>query len=110
VEAGPQVLLDLHGSGTNSTENFIVAGDWDLRWSYDCTAGRTDHGIIPSGHHCFFTLQTMRLIGGPSSANPGVIQLGVKDQGVEHYHTPGTFYLEVEVWGADSKWTVTVIG
>src|ERR1700694_1535848 len=32
------VLLDLTGSGTKTTQKFNAAGDWDLTWTYDCSA------------------------------------------------------------------------
>src|SRR2546421_9792644 len=34
----PQVLLDLTGKGTKTTQKFTAASDWDLNWSYDCTS------------------------------------------------------------------------
>ena len=37
----------------------------------------------------------------------GITQDGVKDQGVIHYHTRGTFYLVVD---SDGSWTFTVTG
>src|ERR1700722_19287820 len=33
----PQMLLDLTGSGTKSTQTFTAGGDWDLDWTYDCS-------------------------------------------------------------------------
>jgi hypothetical protein len=108
VAATPQVLLDIQGSGSKTTEKFTVASDWDLHWSYDCTAGLTRGGVIPSGYHCSFIVHVKQPDGHFSSENQGVNQLGVKDQSVEHYHTAGTFYLEVEVCCSDNSWTVTV--
>jgi hypothetical protein len=110
VVASPQVLLDIHGSGDKTTEKFTVAADWDLRWSYDCTAGLTRGGVVPSGYHCSFIVHVKQPDGHVSLENQGLNQLGVKDQSVEHFHTGGTFYLEVQVCCADNSWTVQVIG
>jgi hypothetical protein len=110
VAASPQVLLDLHGSGTKTTEKFTAAADWDLQWSYDCTAGLGQNGVIPSGYHCSFIVHIVQPDGHASLENQGVNQLGVKDQSVEHYHAGGTFYLQVQVCCSDNSWTVQVIG
>jgi hypothetical protein len=106
----PQVLLDLKGSGTKTTEKFTAAGDWDLEWSYDCTAGLIQNGVVPSGYHCSFIVHVKQPDGHFSAENQGVSQLGVKDQGVENYHTGGTFYLEVQVCCSDNSWTIKVTG
>src|ERR1700730_13017439 len=79
--ASSQVLLDFKSSGTKSTEKFTVASDWDLQWFYDCTAGLTRDGAIPSGYHCSFIV-SIKQADGRSSTNQSVNQLGVKDQGV----------------------------
>jgi hypothetical protein len=89
VVASPQVLLDIKGSGTNTTQKFSAANDWDLQWTYDCTAFV---GGVAGGHGNFIV--DVRDSDGSSSQNQGVNQLGVKDQGVEHFHVGGTFYLE----------------
>jgi hypothetical protein len=54
ASASPQILLDLQGTGDKSTQLFTAARNWDLQWSYDCTAGLTQNGAIPSGYHCSF--------------------------------------------------------
>jgi hypothetical protein len=110
VAASPQVLLDLQGTGDKSTQEFTASGNWDLQWSYDCTAGLTQNGAIPSGYHCSFIVVIKTSDGNRSLENQSVTQLGVKDQGVEHYHTGGTFYLEVQVCCVDNNWTIKVTG
>jgi predicted small lipoprotein YifL len=110
VAASPQVLLDLQGSGDKSTQTFTVAGNWDLQWSYDCTAGLSQNGVIPPGYHCSFIVNVKTSAGHRSIENQGVSQLGVKDQSVEHFHTGGTFYLEVQVCCADNSWAIKVTG
>lgn len=108
--ASAQVLLDIHGSGSKTTEKFTAAGDWNLQWSYDCTAGLTQNGAVPSGYHCAFIVHVKMPDGHNSLENQGVNQLGVKDQGVENYHTGGMFYLTVEVCCTDNSWTLKVTG
>ncbi|HUZ85533.1 MAG TPA: hypothetical protein VNF26_01130 [Candidatus Baltobacterales bacterium] len=102
VIPSPQVLLDITGSNTNTTQKFSAAGDWDLQWTYDCTAFVGD---VAGGHGNFIV--EVRNSDGTSSQNQGVNQLGVKDQGVEHFHLAGTFYLEVT---SECAWTIKVIG
>jgi len=94
----PQVLLDLSGKGTKTTQKFTAGGDWDLNWSYDCTA---------NGGSGNFIVQIMNGDGSLSTDNQMVNQLGSKDSGVEHYHTGGTFYLQIQsencTWSVQAK-------
>jgi hypothetical protein len=85
---------------------FTVDGDWDLRWSYDCSPSlRT---LFRKVDHCDFSLKVKQMSDCQvSPENQGINQRGVKDQGVVHYHTGGTFYFVV---GSDGPWTVTVTG
>ena len=99
VKATPQVLLDLTGSGSKTTQKFTTASDWDLNWSYDCTkfAGG-------SGNFQVFVYQGE---GTMSLDNAGVNQLGASGTDVEHYHTGGTFYLTVN---SECPWHITAKG
>jgi hypothetical protein len=101
--------LDFKGSGTKSTEKFTVASDWDLQWSYDCMAGLTRDGVIPAAYHSSFIVSVKRFDGN-LTMNQRVNQLGVKDQGVQHYHASGIYYLEVQTCCVDSSWSVKVTG
>jgi hypothetical protein len=94
----PQVLLDLSGTGTKTTQKFTAASDWDLNWSYDCTS------FDNSGN---FQVMIYNSDGSLSTDNTLVNQLGSKDSGVEHYHTGGTFYLVVN---SECSWHVTAKG
>jgi hypothetical protein len=94
----PQVLLDLSGNGTKTTQKFTAASDWDLNWSYDCTS------FDNSGN---FQVMIYNGGGSLSTDNTLVNQLGSKDSGVEHYHTGGTFYLVVN---SECSWHVTAKG
>ena len=106
--AGPRVLVETHssGGGGQTTEVFTVAGDWDLRWSYDCSPSLRNwfRQINP----CAYDLSVRQMSDcHVSLENQGVNQNGVKDHGLVHYHTGGEFYLVVE---SDGPWTVTISG
>lgn len=86
------VLLSVKGSGTKTTQKFAAKSDWDLRWSYDCSNFGTQGNFIatPTGSD-FLT---------------PVNQLGNRDSGVEHYHSGGTYYLEVI---SECDWTLKAV-
>jgi len=92
------VLLDLPGSGNKHTDKFTVAGAWDLVWSYDCTRG---------GTRAYFVAEVYSGDGTISHNSPAVTQLGVRLNGVQHYHQPGTYYLSVL---SGCAWHITVKG
>ena len=97
VPTAPQTLLKLSGSGTKSTQKFTAGGDWDLNWSYDCSS---------FGYKGNFQVFVYNSDGSISFSNSGVNQLGMSDSGVEHYHSGGTFYLEVNSecsWKLDAQ-------
>jgi hypothetical protein len=96
--SAPQVLLDLSGSGTKSTQKFTAAGDWDLNWSYDCSN---------FGYKGNFQVFVYNGDGSMSLNNTGVNQLGMSDSGVEHYHSGGTFYFTVN---SECSWKMQVKG
>jgi hypothetical protein len=101
----PQVLLDLKGSGDKTTQAFTAAGNWDLQWTYDCKAALT----LPDGM-CDLFIHIKDASGDTFGQNQGVSQQGQKDQGVEHYHVGGNFYLEISTCCVKTNWTVKVIG
>lgn len=96
--AAPKTLLDIDGNGSKTTEKFTTQGDWDLRYSYDCSA---------FGGQGNFQVYIYNGDGSPSFANSGVNQLGASGSDVDHYHTGGTFYL---VMNSECRWHVQVIG
>jgi hypothetical protein len=105
---GAGVLVDTGGSGGGgqTTEVFTVNGDWDLRWSYDCSSslGFLFRKVDP----CDFVVTVKQLSDCQvSPENQGITRHGVKDQGVVHYHAGGTFYFVVE---SDGSWKATVSG
>jgi len=104
----PGVLVDQRGSGPGgeTTEIFTVNGDWDLRWSSDCSSSLGSQ--YPKLDQCDFLLTVKQLSDCQvSSGNQGVTQHGGKNQGVVHNHAGGTFYFVVDSYGS---WTFTVTG
>ena len=96
--SAPQVLLDLSGSGTKSTQKFTAAGDWDLNWSYDCSN---------FGNQGNFQVFIYSGNGSMSYSNSPVNQLGASGADVEHYHNGGTFYFTVN---SECSWKIQVKG
>jgi hypothetical protein len=86
------VLLNIKGSGTKTTQKFSAKEDWDLRWSFDCANFGTEGNFIvdPTGD------------GFVTPVN----QLGKRGSGVEHYHSGGTYYLEVI---SECDWTLKAV-
>jgi hypothetical protein len=94
------------GPGGETTEVFTVDGDWDLRWSYDCSSSLGSQN--PKLDQCDFFLTVKQYSDCEvSQQNPGITRRGAADHGVAHYHSGGTFYFVVE---ADGSWTFTVTG
>jgi hypothetical protein len=94
----PQVLLSIKGSGTKTTQSFTAAGAWDLSYTYDCSN---------FGGQGNFQVMVYNNDGSLSFENAPVNELGASGSDVEHYHTGGTFYLEVN---SECSWSVTVKG
>ena len=102
------VLVDQSGSGPGgeTTEIFTVSGDWNLRWSYDCSSSLgSQYARVDK---CDFLLTVKQLSDCQvSPVNQGVSQHGGKNQGVVHNHAGGTFYFVID---ADGTWTFAVTG
>ena len=98
----PAVLLDVAGSGNQTTQKFAISGDWELAWSYDCSG-------YALGSRNFIVSVWVTVSNGADGltfANPETSQLGAKGADVYHFHTgAGTFYLYVD---SRCKWHVTV--
>jgi hypothetical protein len=81
-----KTLLDVSGSGNNTTQTFSAAGAWDIAWSFDCSSmhqGR-DFFVSPQG------------VGATSDAGGnGVITSGEQEAGLANYKGGGTFQLKV---------------
>jgi len=99
------------GAGGETTEVFTVDGNWDLRWSYDCSPSLSDlYPLSPAAKAdpCYFNVAVKEFsdcaVSGP---NQGVNVHARKSQGVVHNREGGTFYFVVDYVGS---WTVTVTG
>ena len=82
------------GSGTRSTQKFSFPDDWDLAWTYDCSNfGYPGNFIVTMyDEHNVVDYGTQQ-----------VNQLGPGGQGVEHYHSNGTKYLQIN---SECSWTL----
>lgn len=94
-----KTLLDISGTGTNTTDKFAVPNsDWDLAWSYDCNGTFTQQGN--------FIVLVYRADGVLTGDQ--VNQLGSNGSSTEHFHDgSGAFYLQIT---SECSWTVTVTG
>ena len=84
----PQVLLNLQGSGQESTDQFtvgLVAGQWYLGWAYNCA------NVGYEGNFNYFVDEGT----SPDFNDNGPNQLGMSGSGVEHYYDTGTFNLQI---------------
>jgi hypothetical protein len=102
------VLVDQRGSGPGgeTTEIFMVNGNWDLRWSYDCSSSLGSQ--YPKLDRCDFFLTVKQLSDcGVSPGNQGVTQHGGSNHGLVHNRVGGTFYFVIDSYGS---WTFTVTG
>jgi hypothetical protein len=99
--AAPQVLLDASGSGGKITQDFTVAGEWDLAWSVDCSKMGQARGFSV----------TVENGGGvpPRDALQGVIELVETKQATVHNVAVGTFHLNVAT-DPPCTWRVAVTG
>jgi len=103
-----RVLVDTGGSGGGgeTTEVFTVDGDWDLRWSYDCSPSLLN--LFRKVDQCDFVLTVKQMSDCQvSPENQGINEHLAKDHGLVHYHAGGTFYFVVE---SDGSWRATVTG
>jgi hypothetical protein len=94
----PQTLLDLQGSGSKTTQKFTARGDWDLAWTYDCSS---------FGAQGNFVVMVYNGDGSMSFQNSALNQIGTKGSDVQHYHTGGTFYLDIN---SECSWSLKTTG
>ncbi|WP_371648121.1 MULTISPECIES: hypothetical protein [unclassified Streptomyces] len=88
-----ETVLSESGSGIKSTAKFKVDGDWDLRYSYDCSAfGMQGNFIVQEG-------------GNPLGAIY-LNELGKSGADVTHLHDGGTRFLEIN---STCSWKISVI-
>lgn len=94
----PHVVLDDHGKGGVTTGTFTVSAPWEMGWGYQCS------------NSCTFVIDVMTPSGGESSANPRLTHTEAIGQGVQIYHTGGTYFLNIVVCCSSNSWTVKVVG
>ena len=93
----PQTLLDISGSGQDTTAKFTVGsnGDWDVYWTYN-------EGSFGQSVNFDFDAD-----GGSDFNVNGPNQLGAGRSGITHvYNDAGTHYLEIN---SEGNWTVKVV-
>ncbi len=93
----PQVLLQVSGSGSKSTQTFMAPSTWTLDYSYDCSS------FGSQGNFQIFIFNgsgAMVPLSGPN-------QLGMSGSDTEYYHSGGQLYLEIN---SECSWTVTAKG
>ena len=95
VTPAPSAILDVSGSGTKTTQAFVVPASWTMSWSYDCSA---------FGSRGNFIVFVDNSDGSPSN-NAGTNQLGPGGHGTEYFHSGGNLYLQVI---SECSWHVTV--
>lgn len=95
--ASRHVLARFSGSGIENTSQFTVSGsgNWELKWSYDCSsAGGSGNFIVGEDSDNDF-----------NGAN--VNELGAGGHGVTHvYSDAGTHYLDVD---SECNWEMTAV-
>lgn len=93
-----RTVLDLHGSGSKSTESFTAKAPWSLVWQYDCSNFALHQGnLIVTVHN---------EDGSLSIHNQPVNQLGSGQTSSEMYHQGGMFYPQIN---SECDWNVSVL-
>lgn len=99
---GPYTELYDSGKGQKQTVQFLVTGDWDLDYTYDCQ--NLDPQGNSEGNFIIFIRESPG--GKVAGYNPGVNVIGMWDyNGVTHEHQGGFYYLFVDTL---CSWSVTV--
>jgi hypothetical protein len=90
--ATPVILYSKTGSGTGSTPTFTTAAEWQVQYSYDCTAfGQSGNFMVTS--------EDFQL---------AINQLGTKGADTDYVHNdPGSHSLSID---SECAWTVKVLG
>lgn len=88
-----KTVLTESGNGIKSTARFHVDGDWDLKYTYNCSSfGMQGNFVVTTGGGDF----------------PDVLanELGMKGSVTTHQHDGGSLYLDVN---SECSWTVRVV-
>jgi hypothetical protein len=87
-----RTVLDIQGSGINSTKRFTVTDDWDVVYAYNC------ENFGQSGNFSI-TVQGDRM-------DVAVNELALQGSSVSHMHGAGNVYLEIN---SECNWGVKVV-
>lgn len=91
--AAGSVIYQKSGSGISSTPNFTTPAEWQLQWSYDCSA---------------FSGGTGNFIVNSEDDQANVNELGAGGSDSTYVHSdPGQHSLQIN---SECNWTVKVIG
>jgi hypothetical protein len=90
--ATPVVLYSKTGSGTGSTPTFTTGAEWQVQYTYDCTAfGQSGNFVVTSEDY-----------------ELAVNQLGTKGADTDYVHNdPGNHSLSID---SECSWTIKVLG
>lgn len=92
-EPEPETVLKTSGNGTKTTKTFSVQGDWDLRYTYDCS-GFGMEGV-------------MQVWGDSDLGDIYVNEMGMSGDDVTHQHDGGgEMALKVN---STCDWTIRVV-
>ena len=99
TQAAPVVLFQQSAEGAASTPNFTTPTDWNVVWSYDCSAFGYQGNFIVSVEQA--GTGTMAAMG-----DIDINQLGMSGSGVQSYHYGGKLYLSVN---SECSWSIKVV-
>lgn len=95
-DPGPQAELSDNGNGAKQTERFVVSGDWDLAYDFDCSNVGGDGNFI---------VYIRDASDGGMSDNLGLNELADSGHDVTHEHHGGVYYLAIIT---ACHWSITV--
>jgi hypothetical protein len=92
AQAAPVVLYSKTGSGTGSSPTFTTGAEWQVQYTYDCTAfGQSGNFMVNS--------EDMQLT---------INQLGMTGADTDYVHNdPGSHSLSID---SECAWTIKVLG
>lgn len=96
----PTVLYQQNGSGSASSPNFTAPTNWNIEWTYNCSA-------LGSSGNFMVTVSQAGTGSLASLEDLPINQLGTSGSGVQHYHYGGKLYLAVN---SECSWTIKAVG
>ncbi len=93
--ASGQTLLNIAGTGAQTTTNFMAPSAWTVDWTYsNCTGGQGTFNFS-----IYTSANVLTSLAGPN-------QTGTGTSGTESYQEAGTFYMVVN---STCSWTITAL-